>query len=253
MAANRIWMVLACIVLAACAVQTTPPVLRLALLAPFEGRYREVGYEALYAARLALREGGYANLELLPIDDGGGSANAVQRAHALASYPTVKAVLLIGYPATDSATQTALSALPALIIGEWGATPATDQVWQLSHPALRQMYTAPPRADVLDAATLPAPIIGGDAFALRQFPKLRADLAGVTVISSAALPDADFTQRYLASAQFAPQPGLWATLTYDAAHIAARAMTQNSALGNTDYSGINGRIQFADGYWLDAP
>ncbi len=39
--------------LSACAVKRTPTIYRIALLAPFEGRYREIGYNALYAARMA--------------------------------------------------------------------------------------------------------------------------------------------------------------------------------------------------------
>ena len=51
MAAHSVLAALLLVALTACG--GTPPVMRLALLAPFEGRYREVGYQALYAARLA--------------------------------------------------------------------------------------------------------------------------------------------------------------------------------------------------------
>ena len=40
-------------VFAGCTGQTEPPPV-IALFAPFEGRYQEFGYDALYAARLAL-------------------------------------------------------------------------------------------------------------------------------------------------------------------------------------------------------
>ena len=45
--------------LSACAA-STQPVVKIGLVAPFEGRYRQIGYEAIYAARLAqaLREMG---------------------------------------------------------------------------------------------------------------------------------------------------------------------------------------------------
>ena len=40
--------------LSACA--STQPVIKIGLVAPFEGRFRAIGYEAVYAARLAIRE-----------------------------------------------------------------------------------------------------------------------------------------------------------------------------------------------------
>jgi len=43
------------IFLTACSA-STQPVVKIGLVAPFEGRYRPIGYEAIYAARLAIRE-----------------------------------------------------------------------------------------------------------------------------------------------------------------------------------------------------
>ena len=54
----------------------TRPVIKIGLVAPFEGRYRSLGYEALYAVKLAVRErnaaGGVAGhmVELVALDDG---------------------------------------------------------------------------------------------------------------------------------------------------------------------------------------
>ncbi|HEY3342052.1 MAG TPA: hypothetical protein VGK81_08545, partial [Anaerolineae bacterium] len=52
--------------LAACA--TPRPTIKIALVAPFEGRFREVGYDAFPAMRLALRQqiqaGGIGNYEV---------------------------------------------------------------------------------------------------------------------------------------------------------------------------------------------
>jgi branched-chain amino acid transport system substrate-binding protein len=65
-------------VLSACSIaQVTRPVVKIALVAPFEGQYRYVGYDAIYAARLALRDanaaGGVAgySVELVAFDDRG--------------------------------------------------------------------------------------------------------------------------------------------------------------------------------------
>src|SRR4051794_35174325 len=83
--------------LSACGVMHTP-ITRIALLAPFEGRYREIGYNALYAARLALADAADPQIELLPIDAGGDQA--AERARALSLDPQVKTVILLGYEAT---------------------------------------------------------------------------------------------------------------------------------------------------------
>ena len=78
---------------------STRPVVKFGLVAPFEGRYRPVGYDAIYAARLAVRErnaaggvGGY-RVELVAYDDGGDAQSAVERARQLALDPQVVAVI----------------------------------------------------------------------------------------------------------------------------------------------------------------
>ena len=78
---------------------STAPVVKFGLVAPFEGRYRPVGYDAIYAARLAVRErnaaggvGGY-RVELVAYDDGGDTPSAIERARQLALDPQVVAVL----------------------------------------------------------------------------------------------------------------------------------------------------------------
>jgi hypothetical protein len=80
------------------------------------------------------------------------------------------------------------------------------------------------------------------------------------VISSASLPDELFAERYLASDQFAPEPGLLASLTYDATRLVILAVEQGKkrpevAQSITDmaYEGLNGLIRFQNSYWADAP
>ena len=57
--------------------QSVAPVAKVALVAPFEGAQRAVGYDVIYSARLAVREineaggiGGY-RVSLVALDDGG--------------------------------------------------------------------------------------------------------------------------------------------------------------------------------------
>ncbi len=91
--------------LAACTA-STQPVVKIGLVAPFEGRYRAIGYEAIYAARLAIREinaqGGIngQRVELVALDDRGETDKAIEAARQLVIDPQVVAV--IGHLRPDS-------------------------------------------------------------------------------------------------------------------------------------------------------
>lgn len=86
--------------LSACTIlRVTRPAVKIGLVAPFEGQYRYVGYDAIYAARLALREanaaggvGGYT-VQLVAYDDQGTVAGAHTAARNLALDPDVVAVI----------------------------------------------------------------------------------------------------------------------------------------------------------------
>jgi ABC-type branched-subunit amino acid transport system substrate-binding protein len=87
-------------IVAACAFPgSTAPVIKIGLVAPFEGRYRPIGYEAIYAARLAIREinaqGGLRGyrIELVALDDKGDPELAIEQARQLAIDPQVMAVI----------------------------------------------------------------------------------------------------------------------------------------------------------------
>ena len=75
------------------------PTLKIGLVAPFEGRYRYVGYDVIYAVRLALQEvneaGGVAGygVELVAYDDGGTAEMAVDQARKLWVDPDVVGVV----------------------------------------------------------------------------------------------------------------------------------------------------------------
>ncbi len=78
---------------------TVRPTVKIGLVAPFEGRYRYVGYDVIYAVRLALREvnasggvGGYS-VELVAYDDGGDPTMAAEQARKLSVDPEVIAAL----------------------------------------------------------------------------------------------------------------------------------------------------------------
>jgi len=75
------------------------PVVKIGLVAPFEGRDRAIGYDAIYSARLAVRQineaGGIAGhrVALVALDDRGDPELAKQAAASLAVDPGIVVVL----------------------------------------------------------------------------------------------------------------------------------------------------------------
>lgn len=241
--------------LAACSVRSIAGIQRIALIAPFEGRYSEIGYDAYYAVRLAIKERGNDHIELLAIDDGGSESSSIERARALASDPLVKVVIALGNNATQLDAQQAFSKLPVIIVGQWLTKPAAENIYLLAGKQLDSVLTTRVHT-IEEAAEGKSPVIGGEIFTLSQFPLLTNNPEFVTIVSSASRPNADFRQRYLNSGQYIPEPGLLATLTYDAAGIALEAIKTsdpNQSIASTTYNGLNGEIRFVDGYWADAP
>jgi ABC-type branched-subunit amino acid transport system substrate-binding protein len=245
--------VLLAILLSACAVTRTPPIYRVALLTSFEGRYREIGYNALYAARLAFADFAGTRVELMPIDDGGSVETAVLRARALTYDPQVIGALVLGYHAADPQAQAAFADIPVIIVGRWTESRAAENVFILSS---RDIHTP------LDEVTTPieTPYEGGDLWLLEGARRLRESLDGITVVTSGSPPDAAFTERYKAGNAFAPEPNLLAALVYDSAAVLIRAAQSGEraaafrVIGDGNYDGMNGAIRFGDdGFWDDAP
>lgn len=94
------------ILLSAC--QSVAPVVKVGLVAPFEGREREIGYDVLYSARLAVREinaaGGIGGtrIALVALDDGGDTEFAAATADSLLIDPQVVAVVGHWLPETTA-------------------------------------------------------------------------------------------------------------------------------------------------------
>jgi len=248
------------LILTACTPQPVPPVKRIALLAPFEGRYREIGYDAIYPIRLALKEAN-SELVLVTADDGGTLDSAVIQARRLADDPTLLVALVIGSTATQPEVLAAFGDVPVVVIGAWDTTPSKS-VFVLASEALASVKTTHTQAIGI-AVDTSTPVTGGEIFALKQYPKLRPHLDGVTVALSALPADADFAARLIASDLFVPAPGALSTLAYDAGGLIHTVITTQSAttrdavniaLKAVAFTGLNGRIAFtADGWWEDAP
>jgi hypothetical protein len=240
--------------LSACAVMRVETPVKIALLTSFEGRYREIGYNALYAAQLALSASNTSNITLLPVDDGGSITSATDRARALAKDPAVKLVLVLGIYATAPGVQQAAGSVPVLIAGHWNAKPVSENTFILTNPGMDTEVTTPENFVITDAQALQPPVTGSELLSLYQFPKLRDDLHSIMVVSASTLPDEDFRARYLVMNQFAPEPGLAATLVYDATRMSIQSIQTQTPLSQMTYSGINGTISFDENrYWQDAP
>ncbi len=88
--------------------QSTTPVVKVGLVAPFEGRDRAIGYDAIYSARLAVREinaaggiGGY-RVALVALDDSGDPELAQGTAESLVIDENVVAVVGHWLPQTTA-------------------------------------------------------------------------------------------------------------------------------------------------------
>jgi ABC-type branched-subunit amino acid transport system substrate-binding protein len=87
------------------------PVVKVGLVAPFEGRHRSVGYDVIYSARLAVRElnasGGIngTRVALVALDDSGSAEFAEATADSLIVDPNVVAVVGHWLPETTAVAQ----------------------------------------------------------------------------------------------------------------------------------------------------
>ncbi|HRT31584.1 MAG TPA: ABC transporter substrate-binding protein [Anaerolineae bacterium] len=121
--AKALWLLLL-VTLTACLPPALPPVVKIGLVAPFEGADRDVGYEAIYAARLAVREinaagGAGARLELVAYDDRADADFAVTAARNLATDGDVVAAIGHFRPESTAAACPvyAEAGLPLLALG----------------------------------------------------------------------------------------------------------------------------------------
>jgi ABC-type branched-subunit amino acid transport system substrate-binding protein len=278
-----------CLLLTAC-FPLTRPVVKIALVAPFEGRYREVGYEVIYAVRLAVREAnanheiaGYS-VELLALDDSGDVDMATEQARKVAADPQVAGV--IGHW-LDETTLAAAREYAAVGIPVLATTSLSDlhssafRLWPTDaalRSALPDAAFCPTPCDSLEdlswlhspTSNLLAPIAGPPLWMQPQFAALAGDAAeGVYVIAAAPLPadstDPSFADRYHALSN-GVEPRSNAVLAYDAARLLFEAierdMKQNgaptragvmAALEQSNYSGLSGPIRFDEKHnWKEA-
>jgi ABC-type branched-subunit amino acid transport system substrate-binding protein len=226
-------LILCVVPLAACA--STQPVVKIGLVAPFEGRYRSIGYEAIYAARLAVREinakGGVRGyrIELVALDDRGDPAQAIESARKLMIDPQVMAVIGHYRPdSTDAAIEDYCDGhMPLMAIESVASLP----------PACLQ----PPNGFVLGHASRD------------QWPDDRITFVGSVPDPNSLLAARTFVANYNAIPIDGTRAGPIALQTYDAMALLIDAISRAGkidrvevamAIANGNFSGLGGHYAF---------
>ena len=225
--------ILLALALTGCAAAPRDENRKLALLAPFEGEYRAVGYNALYAVRMAIGDSEREGWQLLALDDGGSPESARDRVRALNFDPAVKAIVALGSGAQHPTAQQA-NDKPMVFVGGWGHAMSDGDSFCACDRALAEAG-------------------GDDDRSMAQVMAGGATAFDSVLRSSGALPQLDFAERYARSDMHAPKANWLASLTYDVARFVLHAFDQGAGFGDAAYDGMNGRIAFSDGYWIDAP
>lgn len=179
------------VLLASCIPQgSTSPMVKIGLVAPFEGLYRPLGYEVLPAVKLAVRErnraggvGGHM-VELVALNDDRDPEMAPQRARELSLDPDVVGV--IGH----LGEQTTLAALPtyheaglALVVPATTATGVTEQGYGQTFRLVaddRELGAAAARYAVLNQGARRVALIGAPSELVDAFVST-AQQAGAVV------------------------------------------------------------------------
>lgn len=228
-------------VLSACSIGSTAAVVKIGLVAPFEGRYRAIGYEAIYAARLAIREinraGGVNGLrvELVALNDDGDPLMAAEQARKLAIDAQVVAVIGHYRPETSEAAMGVYceQALPLLAL-EWSGGRACPDIF------------------LLNTSGVDSPEIDAASF-----------IYNASVPAPDTLPAAHaFVEAYNAIPIDGVRAGPIALQTYDAMYVLFDALGRSAkgasrqdmqqAIAATDFEGLGGAYRFAAGQRSDA-
>jgi ABC-type branched-subunit amino acid transport system substrate-binding protein len=224
-----------------CAV--TQPTLKIGLVAPFEGRYRAIGYDVIYAARLAVREinaaGGLAGywIELVSLDDSGDAQLAEQQVAKLAVDSEVMAVIGHWLPPTTQASLDGYAQAGLALVATGSTQVQAGQVSVIHGPDCRLWSLA--------------------AGCLAELPRNPA--SGERLCPAAPWPaestDPGFADRYRAVSN-GTEPGPDAVLAYDSLRLVLAAIQRASdqgeitrqtvadALARTSFEGLAGAYSF---------
>lgn len=190
---------LAAVSVSGCLVRGSPPLVKIGLVAPFEGEYRPLGYDALNGVRMAVRErnaeGGVLGhrVELVALDDRGERAAARRQAAEVALDPLILGI--IGH-LRDETTAAAAAvygeaglALVALGAPSLATAPAADGVARLGPAEDEILHAMLRHAAAMDVRR--AAVVGGPTW-LPDEGTAPPDLELVPFGRSLALLDAVF-------------------------------------------------------------
>jgi ABC-type branched-subunit amino acid transport system substrate-binding protein len=251
------------------ACQTSPQVIKVGFVAPFEGRYREIGLDVIPATRLAIREWADQHpdsdyvIELVAYDDGASPTQAIEQAHKLAADPNVAVV--IGHwrddttiAALDVYTEAGipLVAFTTIDLSSDGMTynvaPASSSIEQVLQEWLDQtnsdtsIVLLPSQSSVQEAAQYihnnPVASIGDSTWGLSQFYSLTESAADGSYFASGYAMPTDLTDAYWTSERIlafeegfragslgAP-PGLFSVAAYEAAWVAINMIASTQGI-----------------------
>jgi len=269
---RRVLAFLGATLLSAC-IRTTPEIVKIGLAAPFEGRYREIGVDAIPAARLAVAEwaSNYQStglaFEITAYDDASDPTQAAQVAQRLVSDTSV--AIVVGHWRDD----TTLAALPIyesanvpLVAMAASELNSHAPVYNLS-PSVRQLAEAAARwqsmqtfqtqivqeqEDVLLAAdevqqhlvNASRPYLGGPISGMSQFYTLGSpSTEGMYFVSGSALPqdslvfgDQSFSSKFVEGYKersLGASPGMFAVSAYQATWLAMTLVAESRGLAVT--------------------
>lgn len=241
---------------------------KIGLVAPFSGRYREIGYQAIRGARLAIADyyathGNYhQHVELVAFDDAGLPNSAIEQAHKLLVDPEVVAVVGHWLDETTSATVPIYTeaGLPILATSVFPVQPEYGgTLFFRLHPnktsITAQMQSTANQYDALSTCLCGvitgakhvsdvlsdnpnATIVGGPLWSLQEFMHIAGPHADLTYsITSAPHPliegnAASFVERYQTTYP-GDQPGWVSVHAYEAIRVVLLAITA-SPVANGD-------------------
>lgn len=213
---------------------------KIVLMAPFEGAERAIGYNALYAARLALadyqRTTGHLNVELLAVDAGEDPFIHRLRIRALLEDPSIHRIIGLGGWTTEEEVMEGLQALNPIVVGYWGEPIHSEKVVWLS----ADISVITQESSVTDEIGIP------------MWNAENAILREQVIVTSGSVADTEFRERYLLSDRFAPEPDWLAMLVYDAIGLALQ-VNDDDLTSRIAYVGNYYTFNIEKGNWLNAP
>ena len=242
--------------------------IKIGVVAPFSGRHREIGYQALHGARIAVSDfraagGPHAqSVELLALDDAGDATSAMEQANKLITDPNVLAV--IGHWLDDTTTAAApiysRAGLPILATSAEPSNPSHGgSMFFRFYPtksALREATTKTARlynsasiclCDVISGSVAIASslvedpgvsVVGGPLWSLQEFVRITGPNANASYFITpvphplVASEASNFRDRYRST--FPDQPIGWVSVhAFEAATVLLTALSDSPVLTPT--------------------